>query len=203
MENKSDFLVIGSGVAGLSFALRVAEHGSVAVVTKKGSADSATNYAQGGIAAVVGSEDSFESHVEDTLRAGAGLCNEEAVRFVVEEGPDAIESLISLGVRFDPSDDGQGFDLGREGGHSQRRVLHAADLTGKEIEDVLVARCEEHPRIDLLTNEIAIDLVTSRKLGESGPARIAGAYVMSEDTGEISVFRAPIVLLATGGCGKV
>ena len=164
--------VIGSGIAGLSFALRAAELGTVTVVTKKGTAESATNYAQGGIAAVLGPEDSFEDHVRDTLIAGAGLCREAAVRFVVEHGPDAVRSLIDLGVRFDTSREAPGFDLGREGGHSRRRVLHAADFTGQEIERVLVERCEAHPRIELLANRISVDLVTTRKLG--APGRVLG-----------------------------
>jgi L-aspartate oxidase len=197
-----DFLVIGSGIAGLSFALRAAEHGSVAVVTKKGTAESATNYAQGGIAAVVGPGDSFEEHVRDTLIAGAGLCNEAAVRFVVERGPEAVRSLMELGVRFDASEREPGYDLGREGGHSQRRVLHAADFTGQEIERVLVERCEAHPNIALLADHISVDLVTTEKLGLPGPVRICGAYVLDESTGNVERFSARVVLLATGGCGK-
>ncbi|MCP4007862.1 MAG: L-aspartate oxidase [bacterium] len=204
MAIASDFLVIGSGIAGLSFALRVAEHGSVAVVTKKGTAESATNYAQGGIAAVFDPEDSFEAHIADTLRAGAGLCDEDVVRFVVESGPEAVSSLIDLGVRFDKSENERpGYDLGREGGHSARRVLHAADFTGQEIERVLVERCESHPNIQIVPDAIGVDLVTSEKLALPGPQRILGAYVLSELQGEVSAFRAPIVLLATGGCGKV
>jgi L-aspartate oxidase len=202
VARQSDFLVIGSGIAGLSFALRAAELGTVTVVTKKGTAESATNYAQGGIAAVLGPEDSFEDHVRDTLVAGAGLCRESAVRFVVEHGPDAVRSLIDLGVRFDTSREAPGFDLGREGGHSRRRVLHAADFTGQEIERVLVERCEAHPRIELLANRISVDLVTTRKLGAPGRARICGAYVMDEESGRVERCRARIVLLATGGCGK-
>jgi L-aspartate oxidase len=202
MARSCDFLVIGSGIAGLSFALRAAPHGSVVVVTKKGTAESATNYAQGGIAAVLGPEDSFEAHVRDTLIAGAGLCDESAVRFVVEHGPDAVRSLIDLGVRFDPSERAPGYDLGREGGHSQRRVLHAADFTGQEIERVLVERCEADPRIELLSNRISVDLVTTQKLGLPGRARICGAYVLDPETGAVESFRARIVLLATGGCGK-
>ena len=198
-----DFLVLGSGIAGLSFALRAAEHGSVVIVTKKSSVESATNYAQGGIAAVVADEDSFESHVKDTLRAGAGLCHERVVRFVVEEGPQAIESLIKLGVHFDARTNGSGFDLGREGGHSRRRVLHAEDFTGQEIEGALVARCREHPRVEIVTNAMAVEQVTSGNLGLAGPSRIVGAYVLDEESGEVSAFRAPLALLATGGCGKV
>jgi L-aspartate oxidase len=197
-----DFLVIGSGIAGLSFALRAAEAGRVVLVTKKSSVESATNYAQGGIAAVVGPDDSLESHVADTLRAGAGLCDERVVRFVVEHGPDAVRSLVDLGVRFDPAEGG-GFDLGREGGHSHRRVLHAADFTGQEIERVLVERCEAHPRVELRADVMAVDLVTTEKLGLSGPPRVAGAYVLDEASGEVDHVRAPLVLLATGGCGKV
>ena len=203
MQNECDFLVLGSGIAGLSFALRMAEHGSVSIVTKKGSAESATNYAQGGIAAVISPEDSIEQHVQDTLRAGAGLCREEAVRFVVERGASAVESLIELGVRFDPSETGPGYDLGREGGHSSRRVLHAADFTGREIERVLVERAEAHPNIRMETNALAVDLVTTSKLGLPGPRRVVGAYVLDAETGAIDAHRAHVVLLATGGCGKV
>jgi L-aspartate oxidase len=198
-----DFLVLGSGIAGLSFALRAAEVGRVVIVTKKSSAESATNYAQGGIAAVVDPGDSFESHVQDTLRAGAGLCDERVVRFVVERGPDAIQSLLELGVHFDPGGGGPGFDLGREGGHSHRRVLHAADFTGQEIERVLVAGCENHPRIEILTDVLAVDLVTTQKLARPGPPRVVGAYLLDEESGEIRRVRAPLTLLATGGCGKV
>ena len=168
MRRQCDFLVLGSGIAGLSFALRAAEVGTVLVVTKKSSSESATNYAQGGIAAVVADDDSLESHVADTLRAGAGLCDEGVVRFVVERGREAIQGLIDLGVHFDQRAGGPGFDLGKEGGHSHRRVLHAADFTGQEIERVLVQRCQEHPRIEILTHCLAVDLVTSEKLGLPG-----------------------------------
>jgi len=200
VRQRSVFLVIGSGIAGLSFALRAAEHGSVTLVTKKGTADSATNYAQGGIAAAIGGDDSFASHVEDTLRAGAGLCDERVVQFVVERGPAAVERLLELGVRFDPS--GPSFSLGREGGHSRRRVLHHADATGREIERALVERAHAHPRIDIRTNQLAIDLLTSSKLGVAGPRRVLGAYVFDAETGEVGVYHAPLVFLATGGCGK-
>ncbi len=203
MDVESRFLVLGSGIAGLSFALRAADHGPVVVVTKKGTAESATNYAQGGIAAVIDSGDSFEAHVADTLKAGAGLCDEAVVRFVVEHGPDAVRSLIDLGVRFDPSEDEPGYDLGREGGHSHRRVLHTEDFTGREIERVLVERCEGHPNNRLIANSTAVDLVTTRKLGLENSSKVLGAYILDEDSGEVSTFRAPIVLLATGGCGKV
>ena len=203
MSTTSDFLVIGSGIAGLSFALRAAEHGSVVVVTKKASSESATNYAQGGIAAVMSPDDSFEAHVQDTLRAGAGLCREEVVRFVVERGPDAIASLLEHGIRFDESATPPGYDLGREGGHSQRRVLHAADFTGQEIERGLLARCEANPRIELRAHELAVDLATTGKLGLAGPSRVIGAYVLDAETGAVESHQAPLVFLATGGCGKV
>jgi L-aspartate oxidase len=202
VRHECDFLVLGSGIAGLSFALRAARHGSVALVTKKSSAESATNYAQGGIAAVTAADDSFEEHTRDTLAAGAGLCREEVVRFTIERGPAAIRNLLRLGVHFDEGPGESGFDLGREGGHSRRRVLHAADHTGQEIESSLVAQAERQPGIRLVTNQLAVDLVTSAKLGRPGPARVVGAYVLDEKTGEVHVYQAPIVLLATGGCGK-
>jgi L-aspartate oxidase len=203
MQDTCDFLVLGSGIAGLSFALRLAERGKVVLVTKKGSTDSATNYAQGGIAAVMDPEDSFEDHVCDTLLAGAGLCKEETVRFVVERGPKAVERLLALGVRFDAAHEGPGYDLGREGGHSHRRVLHAADFTGQEIERVLVERAEASSCIEILTNHLAVDLVTTRKLGLAGPSRVVGAYVLDAATRSVRPLAARIVMLATGGCGKV
>ncbi|MFQ5699962.1 MAG: L-aspartate oxidase [Myxococcota bacterium] len=198
-----DFLVIGSGIAGLSFALRVADRGRVAIVTKKGRADSATNQAQGGIAAVTDPDDSFEAHVADTLEAGAGLCKESVVRFVVEHGPEAIQSLVEIGVGFDREPGARGWDRGREGGHTRRRVLHASDFTGKEIERALLARVEAHPQIDLQVNRLAVDLVTTAKLGIPGPPRVAGAYVLDAASGVVEALRASIVMLATGGCGKV
>ena len=144
-----DFLVIGSGLAGLFYSLRVAEHGSVGLVTKRRSADSATSWAQGGIAAVLGPDDSFEAHVADTMNAGADLCKEEVVRFVVTHGPDAIDALLKYGVDFDrrrePGHDSE-FDLGREGGHTRRRILHHLDITGQEIEHALLARARAHPQ---------------------------------------------------------
>jgi L-aspartate oxidase len=204
----SDVLVIGSGIAGLYYALRVAEHTSVALVTKKRAADSATNWAQGGIAAVQAPEDSFESHIEDTLNAGAGLCNEEVVRRVVERGPVMIDALLKLGADFDVGSDGDSaprpaFDLGREGGHSHRRILHHRDTTGREIESVLLARARAHPRIDLFEDHCGVDLVTARKAGTAGPDRCIGAYVLDAASGRVLRFRARVTLLATGGAGKV
>jgi len=201
-----DFLVIGSGIAGLFFALRVADHSRVGIVTKKRAADSATNWAQGGIAAVSSREDSLEDHVRDTLVAGAGLCREEVVRFVVGRGPAMIEALLKLGIEFDrePAPPGEpGFDLGREGGHTRRRILHHRDATGREIERVLLTRASSHPNITLFENHTAVDLLTSAKAGLPGSNRALGAYVLDAGTGQVERFQARITLLATGGAGKV
>ncbi len=199
----SDVLVIGSGIAGLFYALRVAEHGSVAVVTKKSAADSATNWAQGGIAAVLAGDDSFEDHVQDTLAAGAGLCREDVVRHVVERGPAMIEALLKLGADFDPGETERTLDLGREGGHTRRRIVHHRDATGREIERALLARVRAHPRITLFENHCGVDLLTAHKAGLAGPERALGAYVLDVHTGEVERFRARLTLLATGGAGKV
>ncbi len=203
-----DFLVLGSGIAGLFYALKVADRGAVAVVTKKTSAESNTNYAQGGIASVMSPEDSFELHVQDTLAAGAGLCHEDVVRTVVREGPDRIRELMALGLQFTerevPGQPGRReLDLGREGGHSKRRIVHARDTTGREIEQALVAAAEHHPNIRLFENHFAVDLVTTHKLGANGVNRCVGAYVLDKAAGAVRVFAAPVVVLATGGCGKV
>src|SRR6266513_5652094 len=174
-----DFLVLGSGIAGLSFALKVAARGRVAIITKKDRAESNTNYAQGGIAAVTSKEDSFELHVRDTLQAGAGLCKEDVVRTIVQEGPERIAELIELGMKFSeregPGPNGaRELDLGREGGHSKRRILHAKDVTGREIERALLAAIARQPNILIFENHLAIDLITTRKLehGGAGVGRI-------------------------------
>ncbi len=210
-----DFLVIGSGIAGLFYALRVAEHGSVGLVTKKRVADSATNWAQGGIAAVLGPDDSFESHVQDTLAAGVGLCDETVVRRVVERGPKAIEALLKFGVEFDrrdalgsrPNKTGEEsterFDLGQEGGHTRRRILHHSDTTGREIERALLARAEAHPDIRVFEDHCAVDLLTAHKAGRTEANRCLGAYVLDSGSGRVMRFMAPITLLASGGAGKV
>src|ERR1700704_4693986 len=168
-----DFMVLGSGIAGLSFALKVAPRGRVAVITKKNRAESNTNYAQGGIAAVTSKEDSFEMHVRDTLEAGAGLCREDVVRTIIEEGPARIAELIELGMRFSdreiPRSNGvRELDLGKEGGHSKRRILHAQDVTGREIERALLNAVAAQPNIEIFEDHFAIDLVTTQKLGQSG-----------------------------------
>jgi L-aspartate oxidase len=201
-----DFVVIGSGLAGLSFARAVAAHGTVGIVTKRGRADSNTAWAQGGIACVTSSEDSFALHVKDTLQAGAGLCDEEMVRAIVTEGPARIQELIQLGVQFDEREmeDGEReLDLGREGGHSKRRVLHARDVTGREIERALLADIERNANITLLENHMAVDLITAGKLGFATEDRVLGAYVLDEGTGEVETICSDRVILATGGCGKV
>jgi len=203
-----DYLVLGSGIAGLTFALQVAPRGRVAIVTKKDRAESNTNYAQGGIASVTSKEDSFESHVRDTLTAGAGLCKEAVVRTIVEEGPARIAELIALGMKFSESDapgedGGKQLDLGREGGHSERRILHAQDVTGREIERALLNAVSKQPNIQIFENHIAIDLITSQKLGYVGENRCLGAYVFDKKGNRVWTFAAPVTVLATGGCGKV
>ncbi len=205
---KFDFLVLGSGIAGLTFALRVAPRSSVAILTKKNRAESNTNYAQGGIASVTGKDDSFELHVRDTLEAGAGMCREDVVRAIVEEGPARIRDLIQLGMEFTESgaraDDGSRvLDLTREGGHSRRRILHARDMTGHEIERTLLAAIARQPSIRIFENHMAIDLVTRHKLGQAGTNACLGAYVLDNETSQVEIFSARVTVLATGGCGKV
>src|SRR5690348_3271413 len=200
-----DFVVIGSGIAGLSFALKAARHGSVAVITKRKGADSNTAWAQGGIACVTSDEDSFELHVRDTLEAGAGLCDEKVVRTIVTEGPEAIHELMDVGVHFDERDVSghRELDLGREGGHSKRRVLHVQDVTGREIENKLLAALGRSPQVQLLENHTAIDLITAAKLGFATEDRCLGLYSLDEKTGNVETIRSDRVVLATGGCGKV
>ncbi len=202
---ETDYLVVGSGIGGLMSALRLSRLGRVLLVTKKECSESNTNYAQGGIACVMTSEDSIQRHVDDTLGAGAGLCNEQVVRDIISEGPSAIEELVSLGLHFSErsEEEGGGYDLGREGGHTKRRVLHAGDITGREIETVLLERVAETPGIELIDRCMVIDLITTGWLGLSGDNRCVGAYVRMQSTGEIAAVRAPYVVLATGGGGKV
>jgi L-aspartate oxidase len=204
---KSRYLVLGSGIAGLQFALLAAKHGTVRVVTKKESSESNTNYAQGGIAAAVSPLDDFGLHVQDTLAAGAGLCNEEAVQRMVEAGPDLVDRLLSYGVRFsrDEASPEGGFTLGREGGHSRRRVLHCSDLTGREIEHRLLTACQEHPNIEVDEHHLGLDLLRGREMGQTGEysERIVGAMVLDRRTLARGAYLADAVVLATGGCGKV
>ena len=158
--------MVGSGIAGLSFALKASRHVPVLLLTKKNAAESNTNYAQGGIACVTSAEDSSELHVQDTLAAGAGLCREKVVRQVVQEGPARVAELIALGVQFTERQNGSGMgpDLGKEAGHTKRRVLHAGDITGKELEKALLAAVRASPQIEVREDLVAIDLVTSKKL---------------------------------------
>lgn len=205
----SDFLVIGSGIAGLSFALRAAKHGSVTVLTKGEALDSNTAWAQGGISAVLSESlratgDNFETHVADTIDAGAGLCDENVVRDIIEEGTETIDELLSYGVEFDhDSSDPEKFALGNEGGHTKRRVLHSKDTTGHAIVSALIRAMKSHPNITFLEHHFAIDLITTGKLGSVAEDRVLGAYVLNESDGEVSIFRSDRIVLATGGCGKV
>jgi len=202
----ADFLVIGAGIAGLSFAIRAARHGSVIVLSKSGMMESNTAWAQGGISAVLppggcDDGDSLEQHVADTLDAGAGLCHEDVVRQIVEEGAATIDDLTGYGVRFD-RENGH-FQLGKEGGHSRRRILHARDTTGLEIVRALVETARNTPNLTILEQHYAIDLITTAKLGSVVDDRVLGAYVLDRKTGEVRVFHSDRVVLATGGCGKV
>lgn len=203
MEVRTDFLVLGSGIAGLTLAIKLAQLGSVAIVTKKEAVESNTNYAQGGIAAVMDPLDSFEDHVRDTLVAGAGICHEDVVRFVVSEGPERVRELIEWGVEFSRTE--TGFDLGREGGHSARRVLHSKDLTGREIEQALLRKAAMSQNIHIYENCMAVELIPKSKYtGDDRSAdRCLGAYILEPRNGDVHTFRAKFTALATGGAGKV
>ncbi|MEI7907758.1 MAG: FAD-binding protein, partial [Bacteroidota bacterium] len=206
MKIESDFLVIGSGIAGLSYALKAAEIGTVAIVTKKEKAESNTNYAQGGIAAVVSNTDSFDHHIHDTMKAGGYLCHKDVVELVVNEGPERIRELVDVGVQFTMNE--QGLDLGKEGGHSHHRIVHAADLTGKEIERALLAKISSHPNIKIYENHISIDLITEHHLfgiekQARGTIHCWGAYVLDVEQNVVKTFLASTTLLATGGAGQV
>jgi L-aspartate oxidase len=213
---KTDVLVIGSGIAGLMYAIKVAEHGTVALVTKKAAMDSSTNLAQGGIASVFGSTDSFDMHIDDTLASGDGLCNRDVVARVVKAGPARITELMQMGVQFNLNQDkadGRGappaFDLGREGGHSQNRIVHAHDMTGQEVERVLVDQARNHPNITFYENHMAVDLITLSTRMQRGMVTTThedyccGAYVLERSTRQVKTFAAHVTLLATGGAGKV
>ena len=205
---RCDFLVIGSGIAGLSFALKSASFGRVILLCKTVPPESNTRYAQGGIAAVWDADDTFESHVEDTLVAGAGLCRREVVELTVREGPERVRELIEQGVSFSAQSSGE-YDLGREGGHSARRVLHAKDQTGAAIMRALLERVSEHPEIELLDCHMAIDLITdswlARRAGRIAPVpdRVRGAYVLDVRSGGVQAISSKVTVLCTGGAGKV
>ncbi|MFP4444707.1 MAG: L-aspartate oxidase [Desulfosudaceae bacterium] len=207
MEIKTDYLVIGSGIAGLRFALHAARTGTVAIVTKKEIADSNTNKAQGGVAAVIDEIDSFDAHIADTLSSGDGLCHPEVVSHVVRRGPAVIRDLMDLGIDFTTA--GDSLDLGREGGHSHNRIVHARDLTGREIEQALVSLARKNPRVSVYEDHVAVDLITHSTRVKKGPVvqtrevYACGAYVLDKKNDRVATFHAAITLLATGGAGKV
>ncbi len=199
-----DYLVLGSGIAGLTFALKVNGSGTVAIITKKSDTESNTNYAQGGIAGVLSPDDSYDLHIRDTLIAGAGLCHKDSVEILVREGPQRIRELIDLGVRFTyekSSDGAKRLALGMEGGHSRRRIAHAADLTGREIERALIAQSKSKSNIRVFEHDIALDLIVES--ASDGRKICRGAYVLDTETGDVSTFRAGVTMLATGGLCKV
>ena len=202
---KFDVAIVGSGLAGLSVALHLAQTRKVVVISKRALHDGASNWAQGGIAAVLDSHDSPDEHVSDTLVAGAGLCDESATRFIVSKGREAIEWLIAQGVPFTRDDSAElGFHLTREGGHSQRRIIHAADATGHAVQVTLEQKVRQHPNITLLEHHIAIDLITSDKLGiNNGAAHCFGLYVQDVNSHTVMTIAAHQTVLATGGAGKV
>lgn len=208
MTRDYDVLVIGSGIAGLSFALKVARLGhSVAILTKKSKADSNTNWAQGGIAAVTSESDDLAKHVKDTLVAGDGLCDRKVVRAILRDGPERVRELVELGLEFSRGADGA-YDLGREGGHSERRILHVKDMTGKAIEAALLAALNQEPGIAMFEHMFSIDIITRRKLTRHGRAprggdRVLGVYALDVHDGRVVTFRAPVVMLSTGGAGQV
>jgi len=204
----ADVLVLGSGLAGLSYALKVAEFATVNLVTKRELMESSTRMAQGGIAAVLSSDDKFEYHIKDTLTVGDGLCHPDIVEMVVRQGPERVAELVALGAHFDEGPY-HGFDLAREGGHSRRRIIHAHDMTGEEIERILVEKVMAHPNIQVFEHHMGVDLITRQKLMRRGAVitnaeeSCLGAYVLNTLTGEVDTFLAAITMLATGGAGKV
>ena len=202
-----DFLVIGSGIAGLSFALKAANHGKVLIVTKASEDESNTKYAQGGVAVVVDKEDSFQKHIEDTLIAGDGLCDEHIVELVVKEGPARIEEIIQYGTHFDKDTEGI-FDLAKEGGHSEHRVLHYKDITGFEIERALLEKIHESPNIEILTHYFAVELITQHHLGEfvdksSDDITCYGVYALNTVNNSVEKILSKVTVMASGGAGHI
>jgi L-aspartate oxidase len=207
MRRKYDFLVIGSGIAGLSFALKAASQGKVAIITKSKTEETNTSYAQGGISSVMYAPDNFEKHIEDTLIAGDGLCDRNAVEKVVTEAPGIIQQLLEWGTRFDKKEDGS-FDLHREGGHSEHRILHHQDNTGYEIQRALSQQVKNHANITIFEHHFAVDIITPHHLGRIIEPWMTnnvcyGAYILNKTTGEVETFLSKITLLATGGVGSV
>jgi L-aspartate oxidase len=208
MNRDVDFLVIGSGIAGLSFALKAAKHGKVLIVTKSNEDESNTKYAQGGVAVVVDKkEDSFEKHIQDTLIAGDGLCDKHIVEIVVKEGPDRIQEIIDYGTNFDKTNQGL-FDLAKEGGHSEFRVLHYKDITGFEIERALLEQIHENPNIEILTHFFAVDIITQHHLGEfvdksSPDITCYGIYAFNTETNTVEKILSKVTVMASGGAGHI
>ena len=207
MQKETDFLIIGSGIAGLTFALKVADHGKVTILTKSDPDESTTKYAQGGIAVVTNHSDNIEKHVQDTIACGAGLCDEKVVRMVVSQASVRLKELIDWGTNFDKTASGD-FDLAKEGGHSEHRILHHKDITGFEIERALLEKVKAHPNIEVLDHYYAVEIITQHHLGEyinSSSKDIAcyGAYVLNLKSNEVDVFLAKATLMASGGAGQI
>ncbi len=207
MKEKFDFLVIGSGIAGLSFALKVADHGKVCVIAKSSLSETNTSYAQGGIASVMYSSDNFEKHIKDTLISGDGLCDEAVVKMVITEAPKTIKQLIDWGTNFDKNANDE-FDLGREGGHSENRILHYKDITGAEVQRALIQRVRSHKNITIYENHFAIDIITQHHLGMLikryySNIECYGAYVLDLQTQQIKTILANVTMMATGGTGNI
>jgi len=207
MKKEVDFLVIGSGSAGLSFALKVADHGKVCVISKTSIEETNTQLAQGGIAAVTYEPDSYEKHIKDTLIAGDGLCDEDVVRNLVRDAPAQIEELIRWGAQFDKKSNGE-FDLAREGGHSEKRILHHKDNTGFEIQKILSEQVQKHKNIEILENHFAVDLITQHHLGMlvkryNQNIHCFGAYVLDLNTDQVITLLAKTTMIATGGVGNL
>jgi L-aspartate oxidase len=201
----TDFLVIGSGIAGLIFALDAAEVGTVTVLCKEDPVEGNTYYAQGGIASVTGPDDSFESHIRDTLECGAGICHPDIVELVVRHAPESIRHLAELGTHFDRASEGtiQPYELGREGGHSARRILHSGDSTGAEIQRAILKRALAHPKITLLPYHVAIDFITAADTRATSGREVLGVYALDKSSGQVEAFAARLTMLAAGGVGKV
>ena len=207
MRKKVDFLVIGSGIAGLSFAIKVADYGKVCIISKNEAAETATRYAQGGIAAVMYTPDTYEKHIKDTMVAGDDLSNPEIVRITITESTDRVKELIDWGTQFDKKESGR-YDLAKEGGHSEYRVLHHKDSTGEEIQRALLENIRNHPNIEMIENAFTIDLITQHHLGKeinkkSNGVKCYGAYFLNPETKEIDTVLSKVTLLATGGAGNV
>ena len=204
---RTDFLVIGSGIAGLSFALKAAKHGKVCIVTKSNEDESNTKYAQGGVAVVIDKDDSYEKHIDDTLIAGDGLCVEQIVEMVVKEGPERIQEIVNYGTNFDKDKQGE-YHLAKEGGHSEHRVLHFKDITGFEIEKVLLEQIHQNPNIEILTHYFAVDIITEHHLGKevnksTENINCYGVYALNTKTKEIEKIESKITVMASGGAGHI